>query len=70
MERMKSASATKSRSETASMEFAALDINPRFFAVTSGERGREEPASAPEPSGLTCARSSQSWMRSRSRENP
>ena len=52
------------------MEFAALDENPRSFAVASGERGREEPASAPEPSGLTCARSSQSWIRSKSRENP
>ena len=67
---MKSASATKSRSETPSIELAALDVKPRFFAVTSGDSGSDEPARAPEPKGLTSARSSQSWMRSRSREKP
>ena len=60
IERIKRASATKSRSDTASIEFAALDVNPRFLAVTSGDKGSDEPASAPEPSGLTRARSSQS----------
>ena len=60
MERIKSASATKSRSDTPSIELAALDVNPRLAAVTSGESGRDDPAKAPEPNGLTRARSSQS----------
>ena len=60
MERMNSASATKSRSDTASIELAALDVKPSAFAVTSGANGKDDPASAPEPSGLTDVRVSQS----------
>ena len=57
---MKRASATKSRSDTASIELAALDLKPSAFAVPSGASGKDEPASAPEPSGLTDVRVSQS----------
>ena len=56
--RMKSASATKSLSDTPSMLLAADDV--RDAAVFSGDRGSEEPARAPEPSGLTDVRASQS----------
>ena len=66
IERMKSASATKSRSETPSIEFAEFEVKPKSRAVTSGERGSEEPARAPEPSGLTDVLFSQSEIRSRS----
>ena len=65
----KSASATKSRSDTPSMLFAAEDAKPSAVAVFSGESGSEDPASAPEPSGLTEVRTSQSEIRSRSRAN-
>ena len=67
IEIMKSASATKSRSETPSMLLAEDPVNPRSFAVTSGAKPNPEPASAPEPSGLTDVRANQSVMRSISR---
>ena len=49
------ASATKSRSETASSEFSNRRANPSVRAVCSGSSGRLEPARAPAPSGDTSA---------------
>ena len=51
-----SASATKSRSDTASSEFSNRWAKPRLSATWSGSSGRLEPASAPAPSGDTSAR--------------
>ena len=51
------------------MLFPAEELKPRAAAVFSGASGSEDPASAPEPSGLTDARASQSEIRSRSRAN-
>ena len=55
-----SASATKSRSETASSEFWNRRAKPSSFATKFGSSGKLEPASAPAPSGETSARSRQS----------
>ena len=51
-----SASATKSRSLTASSEFSNRRANPRSSATPSGSSGSDEPASAPAPSGDTSRR--------------
>ena len=51
-----SASATKSRSETASSEFSNGRENSSALATDAGSSGRLEPASAPAPSGETSAR--------------
>jgi len=53
----KTNSATKSRSETASMLLAVTARNPSSFAVYFRSRGRLVPASAAEPSGITLTRS-------------
>ena len=45
------ASATKSRSDTASSEFSNRPAKPSSSATKSGSRGSEEPARAPAPSG-------------------
>ena len=54
--RSKSASATKSRSETASRLLAKTPAKPRSAAVAAGSSGSDEPASAPAPSGDTSRR--------------
>ena len=56
-------SAAKSRSLTASIEFGAAASKPSSAATASGSSGSDEPASAPEPSGQTAARRSQSRSR-------
>ena len=61
-----SASATKSRSETASSELPKAVANPISRAVKFGSNGRDEPASAPAPNGETSARSTVSSKRSMS----
>src|SRR2546429_7181690 len=62
-------SAAKSRSLTASIEFAAAESKPSSAATISGSSGNEEPARAPDPSGQTAARLSQSCSRPTSRQN-
>src|SRR5262249_34035202 len=59
-------SAAKSLSATASIELAAGAANPSSAATAPGSSGRDEPARAPEPSGLTAARLSQSRSRAAS----
>src|SRR5580693_360637 len=56
-------SAAKSRSLTASIEFAAARAKPSSLATALGSSGSDEPASAPDPSGLTDVRRSQSSSR-------
>ena len=63
----KSASATKSRSETASSEFSNRCAKPSASATWSGSSGRLDPASAPAPSGDTSARLTTPCQRSTSR---
>src|SRR5450755_3633345 len=62
-------SAAKSRSLTASIELAAAESKPSSAATASGSSGSDEPASAPDPSGQTAARLSQSLSRSASLAN-
>src|SRR5271165_6014843 len=57
---MKQNSAAKSRSLTASIELSAALAKPSSAATASGSSGSDDPASAPDPSGLTAARTSQS----------
>ena len=68
IDKIKSASATKSRSDTASMLLADDEANPRSRAVAAGSKANPDPAKAPDPSGLTLVRINQSWIRSKSRE--
>ena len=56
-------SATKSRSLTASIEFAHGSIEAELAAVACGSSGSDEPASAPAPSGEYAVRRSQSRSR-------
>ena len=49
------------------MLLAADSAKPKSAAVAFGFNGSDEPASAPEPSGLTDVRSSQSLIRLKSR---
>ena len=51
-----SVSSTKSRSETASSEFAVGRSKPSAFAVMSRSIGNEVPASAAAPSGISLSR--------------
>ena len=67
MARMNSASATKSRSLTASILFLVTLWKPNSAAVISGEVTRGEPARAPEPSGEIELCLNQPWIRSISR---
>ena len=62
-------SSAKSRSETPSSEFAVGRSNPSAFAVISRSMGKEVPASAAEPSGLSLSRARASRRRPRSRAN-
>ncbi len=62
-----SASTTKSRSETASSEFAAGRSKPSAFAVMSRSIGNDVPASAAAPSGSSLRRVRASAKRPRSR---
>ncbi len=55
--RSNSASATKSRSLTASSELSNTSAKPRASAVAAGSIGSDVPASAPAPSGDTSRRS-------------
>src|SRR5262245_28840568 len=59
-------SAAKSRSATASIEFAAGASNPSSAATAAGSSGKEDPASAPDPSGQIAALLSQSRSRATS----
>ena len=63
-----SVSMTKSRSETASSEFAVGRSKPSAFAVIVRSIGNEVPASAAEPSGDSLSRFRASAKRPRSRE--
>ena len=60
-------SSTKSRSATASSEFAVGRAKPSAFAVMVRSSGNDVPASAPEPSGLSLSLSRASAKRPRSR---
>ena len=51
-----SVSSTKSRSATASSEFAIGRAKPSAFAVMARSIGNDVPASAPAPSGLSLSR--------------
>ena len=62
-----SVSITKSRSETASSEFAIGRSNSRAAAVMSRSIGNEVPASAAAPSGMSFSRDCASEKRPRSR---
>ena len=62
-----SVSSTKSRSDTASSEFAAGRSKPSAFAVMARSIGNEVPASAAAPSGLSLPRLRASAKRPRSR---
>ncbi len=62
-----SVSSTKSRSDTASSEFAAGRSKPSAFAVIARSIGNEVPASAAAPSGLSLPRLRASAKRPRSR---
>ena len=62
-----SASSTKSRSETASSEFAIGRSKPSAFAVMSRSIGKAVPASAAAPSGDSLRRRRASANRPRSR---
>ena len=67
--RQKRYSATKSRSETASMEQLEISSNFKSFLVSSRSMGKEVPASAALPRGMTLTRFLQSSRRSMSRRN-
>ncbi len=69
MVRSNSASATKSRSLTASSEFSKAAAKPRSAATPSGSRASDDPARAPAPSGETSSRRRVSSRRSTSRES-
>ena len=62
-------SRAKSRSLTASSEFAAGSVNPSSSAVRCRSIGNPVPASAPAPSGDTFRRASESSSRRWSRVN-
>src|SRR5210317_1493841 len=62
-------SKAKSRSETASKELAAGRSNPKAAAVISRSIGKEVPASAAAPSGLSFIRRRASSKRDLSRAN-
>jgi hypothetical protein len=62
-----SVSSTKSRSDTASSEFAAGRSKPSFFAVMARSSGNDVPASAAAPSGDSLRRFLASAKRPRSR---
>ncbi len=65
--RSNNASATKSRSLTASSEFSNAAAKPRSAAVPWGSSGNDDPASAPAPKGDTSRRSMVTSRRSTSR---
>jgi hypothetical protein len=65
--RSNSASATWSRSLTASRLLSNGRANPSISAVKAGSRGSDEPASAPAPSGDTSRRAMVASRRSTSR---
>ena len=65
--KINNASETKSRSLTPSILFWADCAKPSSAAVTFGLSGSDDPARAPEPSGLTDERVNQSLIRLRSR---
>ena len=65
--RSKTASATKSRSLTASRLLSNTPAKPRSAAFPSGSMGSDDPANAPAPSGDTSRRRSVSISRSMSR---
>ena len=67
--RSKRASATKSRSDTASSEFSNRPANPRSEAVPSGSRGSDEPARAPGPERAT-RRGGRRWPAAGRRRGP
>ena len=69
MASIKSASAAKSRSLTASMLLAIEPLNPRASPLFFGSDWIDEPASAPAPNGERLFRSNQSKIRSISRSN-
>ena len=69
MAKIKSASATKSLSLTASMLFLVTPAKARSAAIISGFGTSEEPASAPDPSGEIEFLESQSFIRSTSRNS-
>ncbi len=62
-------SSAKSRSETASSEFAAGRSKPSAAAVAARSIGNEVPASAAAPSGHSFSRRRASASRPRSRDN-
>ena len=62
-----SASSTKSRSETASSEFAVGRSKPSAIAVIARSSGNDVPASAADPSGDSLSRLRASANRPRSR---
>ena len=63
MDAAASSSATASRSAVASMALSKAVAKPRAVAVAAGSMGKDEPAMAPAPSGLTSARRPASWKR-------
>ena len=67
--KIKSASATKSRSLTASILLRVTPWKARSAAIISGLGTSPEPANAPEPNGETEFRESQSFIRSTSRRS-
>ena len=65
----KSISAMKSRSDTASSEFANVVAKPISLADTSGLMGNDDPARAPAPNGETSSRCKVSARREASRNS-